>query len=201
MSRGGSRAGQRDRLHPVSARRRGRALLGAAGRRAWEGLTGYVRGVAVSAVVDAALIGLALVLIGVPLVVPLMVLTFRGAFVPLVGALLAGAVAALVALVSGGVLDAALVVVAITAIQQIEGDVLYPAIVGRAIDLHPVAILLALAAGTILAGIVGALLAVPVAAAAWVAVAEVRAVREGAPPATQAGARPAAEPGAPADAD
>lgn len=93
----------------------------AIGRRVWSTTAGYVRGVAVIAVVDALLIGLALLVIGVPLVLPLMVLTFLGAFLPLVGAVLAGAVAALVALVTEGVLAAALVLVAITVIQQLEG--------------------------------------------------------------------------------
>jgi len=169
------------------------------GEKVWSSLSGYMRGVAFIALVDAVLIGIALVLIGVPLVVPLMVLTFLGAFLPLVGAVLAGAVAALVALVTGGVVDAILVVVAITAIQQIEGDLLYPFVVGKAIALHPVAILLALTAGSVLAGIVGALLAVPVAAAVWAAIDHLRGSRaedgEGAsaPPARdeEAGAVPA----------
>jgi len=146
----------------------------AIGARVWAGISGYVRGVAFIALVDAVLIGIALLIIGVPLVVPLMVLTFLGAFLPLVGAILAGAIAALVALVTGGLIDAILVVVVITLIQQLEGDLLYPLIVGRAIELHPVAILLALGAGTVLAGVVGALLAVPVTAALWSAIDELR---------------------------
>lgn len=159
----------------------------AIGEKIWSSTSGYMRGVAFIALVDAVLIGIALVLIGVPLVVPLMVLTFLGAFLPLVGAVLAGAVAALVALVTGGVVDAVLVVVAITAIQQIEGDLLYPFVVGKAISLHPVAILLALTAGTVLAGIVGALLAVPVAAAVWAAVDHLRQRRSDAIPAGATG--------------
>jgi predicted PurR-regulated permease PerM len=151
----------------------------AIGRRAWGVLTGYLRGVAVIAVVDAVLIGIALLLIGVPLVLPLMVLTFFGAFLPLVGAVLAGAVAALVALVTEGVIAAVLVVVAITVIQQVEGDVLYPFVVGRAIELHPVAILLALTAGSVIAGIVGAIVAVPLAAVGWNAAVYLRERREG----------------------
>ena len=153
--------------------RRREALTGA-GERIWGMLTGYVRGVVIIAVIDALAVGLALVLIGVPLVVPLMVLTFFGAFLPLIGAVAAGAVAALVALVSGGPVDALLVVAAVTIIQQLEGDLLYPVIVGRAIDLHPLAILLLLTAGAIVAGIVGALLAVPAGAAAWIAVQAIR---------------------------
>jgi predicted PurR-regulated permease PerM len=161
---------------------RRREDVDAIGRRIWTTLAAYVRGVAVVAVVDALLIGLALVLIGVPLVVPLMVVTFLGAFVPLVGAVLAGAVAALVALVTQGVLAAVLVVVAITVIQQLEGDLLYPVVVGRAIALHPVAFLLALTAGSVLAGVIGALLAVPVAAAVWTAVDYVRGQQGSSPP-------------------
>ena len=128
-----------------------------------------MRGVALIAVVDAVLIGIALAVIGVPLVLPLMVLVFLGAFIPLVGAVVSGAIAALVALISNGVVDAALVVAAVVAIQQIEGDLLYPNVVGRMIRLHPVAILLVLTAGTVVAGILGALLSIPVAAGAWTA--------------------------------
>jgi putative heme transporter len=148
---------------------RHRETMEGAGREAWTAVSGYMRGVALIAVVDAVLIGIALALIGVPLVVPLMVVVFLGAFIPLVGAFTAGAIAALVALISDGVVAAALVTGSIFVIQQVEGDLLYPNIVGRVIRLHPVAILLALTAGTVIAGIVGALLAVPVAAAAWVA--------------------------------
>ena len=146
-----------------------RELVDGAGREVWTATAGYMRGVALIAVVDAVLIGIARALIGVPLVVPLMVLVFFGAFIPLVGAVASGAIAALVALISNGVVDAALVVAAIVAIQQIEGDLLYPNVVGRMIRLHPVAILLVLTAGTVVAGIVGALLSIPVAAAIWTA--------------------------------
>jgi predicted PurR-regulated permease PerM len=165
---------------------RHRDLIDGAGREVWGSATGYMRGVALIAVVDALLIGLALALLGVPLVVPLMVVVFLGAFIPLIGAVLAGAIAALVALISEGPLTAALVVAAITAIQQIEGDLLYPNIVGRVIRLHPVAILLALAVGTVVAGVLGALLSVPLAAAAWTATDYVRRERAtvGEPPAT-----------------
>jgi predicted PurR-regulated permease PerM len=154
--------------------RQRRELVDGAGHEVWTAIAGYMRGVALIAVVDAVLIGIALALIGVPLVVPLMVLVFFGAFIPLVGAVASGAIAALVALISNGVVDAALVVGAIVAIQQIEGDLLYPNVVGRMIRLHPVAILLVLTAGTVVAGIVGALLAIPVAAGAWTAVRFVR---------------------------
>ncbi|HEX8690183.1 MAG TPA: AI-2E family transporter [Solirubrobacterales bacterium] len=156
---------------------RRRELVDGAGREVWQTVAGYMRGVALIAVIDAVLIGIALAIIGVPLVVPLMVVVFLGAFIPLIGAVVAGVIAALVALISEGPLDALLVVGAITAIQQIEGDFLYPNVVGRTISLHPVAILLVLAAGTVIAGIVGALLSVPVAAGIWTAFDYVR--REG----------------------
>jgi predicted PurR-regulated permease PerM len=156
---------------------RQRELIDGAGREVWKSTAGYMRGVALIAVVDAVLIGIALAIIGVPLVVPLMVVVFLGAFIPLIGAMLAGAIAALVALISEGPLAALFVVAAITAIQQIEGDLLYPNIVGRVIRLHPVVILLVLAAGTVVAGLLGALLSVPVAAAIWTAVDYVRRER------------------------
>ena len=92
--------------------------------------------------------------------------------------MVAGAIAALVALISEGPIDALFVIGAIVAIQQIEGDLLYPNVVGRAIRLHPVAILLVLAAGTVIAGIVGALLSVPVAAGVWTAYDYVRRERD-----------------------
>lgn len=152
-----------------------RERMQAFGQDAWSALSGYTRGVAVVALFDAVFIALALTLIGVPLVLPLAVLTFLAAFVPLVGAVVAGAVAALVALVSNGFVAALLVVAAITLVQQLEGNLLYPVVVGRAIELHAVAILLSVTAGGVLLGIVGAALAVPVASVAWAAV---RAWRE-----------------------
>ena len=133
------------------------------------------------AVVDAVLIGLALAIIGVPLVVPLMALTFLGAFVPLVGAFVAGLVAVLVALVSQGVVPALLVTGAIVVIQQLEGDLIYPQVVGRSVNLHPVAVLLAVAAGAVLGGIAGAVLAVPAAAVLWATVVQLREARPEAP--------------------
>jgi predicted PurR-regulated permease PerM len=95
---------------------------------------------------------------------------FVGAFVPLVGATVAGALAALIALVSNGPVTALVVVAVVIAVNQIEGDVLAPVVLGRSVSLHPLAILLALSAGTILAGIIGAVLAVPLAAVLWAAV-------------------------------
>jgi putative heme transporter len=157
---------------------RHRDPIDAAGHRAWDSVSGYARGVAVIAVVDSVLIGLALAIIGVPLVIPLATLVFLGAFVPLVGATVSGAVAALVALITGGVVEASVVVAVIVVIQQLEGDLLYPVIVGRAVSLHGLAILLILTVGSLVAGLVGALLAVPVAAALWTAVKPLAGDRE-----------------------
>jgi putative heme transporter len=134
------------------------------GNRSATAVSGYLRGQATVGAVDAVFIGIGLAILGVPLVVPLAFLTFVAAFLPLVGAVVAGALAALVALVTKGV-TTALIVVAITlAVQQLEGHVLAPLLLGRAVALHPVVIILALAAGSILGGIIGAFLAVPIAA-------------------------------------
>jgi putative heme transporter len=134
------------------------------GRRSGTAVSGYLRGQATVGLVDGVFIGIGLAIVGVPLVVPLAFLTFIAAFLPLVGAFLAGALAALVALVTKG-FTAALIVVGITVlVQQLEGHLLAPLLLGRAVALHPVVIILALAAGGILGGIVGAFLAVPIAA-------------------------------------
>jgi putative heme transporter len=143
--------------------RRSRHDVDEVGRRAYTALAGYVRGIALVGLVDALLIGLALLLIGVPLVVPLMVITFFAAFVPLIGAFVAGLVAVLIALVSGGAVDALLVLAAIVVVQQIEGHLLYPVLMARTVHLHPAVIVVALAAGGVLGGIVGVFLAVPAA--------------------------------------
>jgi putative heme transporter len=156
---------------------RRRQSLNVLGLRLWETLGAYLRGVAFVGLVDAVLIGIALLLIGVPLVIPLAVLTFFGAFLPLIGATVAGIVAVLVALVSGGVVDALLVGVAVLVVQQVEGHVLQPVVLGRAIKLHPTVVLLSLAAGGVLAGIAGAFLAVPVAALATVVGSHIKAER------------------------
>jgi predicted PurR-regulated permease PerM len=148
---------------------RRRADVDELGRRGYATLGAYLRGVVFVATVDATLIGLGLFLLGVPLVLPLMVLIFVGSFVPIVGAFASGIVAALVALVSDGVGTAAIVVGIIVAVQQLEGNILYPVIMGRAVRLHAAVILLAVAAGGVLWGIAGAFIAVPLAAvgATW----------------------------------
>lgn len=116
------------------------------------------------ALVDAVGIGTALVLVGVPLALPLALLTFLAAFVPIVGATVAGAAAVLIAFVSNGVADALLVLVAVVVVQQVEGNLLQPLIMGRTLRLHPVVVLITVTAGILLGGIAGALVAVPVTA-------------------------------------
>ena len=141
-------------------------VLREVGARAWAALSAYVQGVFLVATIDAVLIGAALLIVGVPVAMPLIVLTFVAAFFPIVGAFTAGAAAVLVALVANG-LPAALVILAvIVAVQQLEGNVFYPVVVGRKLQLHPVGILLALTAGGVLAGVAGAFLAMPIAAVA-----------------------------------
>ncbi|MEA2288355.1 MAG: hypothetical protein QOD55_352 [Solirubrobacteraceae bacterium] len=141
-----------------------RARVDEAGRTSWSVLGAYVRGQALVATVDAVFIGVGLAIIGLPLVLPLAVLIFVAAFVPIIGAFTAGAAAVLIALVSQGA-GAALAVLALNlVVQQLEGNVLYPVIMGRTIELHPVATLLAVGAGGVLAGIIGALVAVPLTA-------------------------------------
>jgi predicted PurR-regulated permease PerM len=134
------------------------------GTRSATAVSGYLRGQATVGLVDGVFIGIGLAVLGVPLVVPLAFLTFVAAFLPLVGAVVAGALAALVALVTKGVTTALLVVGLTLLVQQLEGHLLAPLLLGRAVALHPVVIILALAAGAILGGIIGAFLAVPIAA-------------------------------------
>ena len=138
-----------------------------AGSRAVETLGGYVRGTAIVAFVDAFFIGLALVILQVPLALPLAVIVFIGAFIPIVGATLSGVIAALVALVTVDVTAAIWVLVVVIAVNQIEGNFLQPVVLGKTIKLYSLVVLLALTAGTILGGIVGTLLSVPIAAVAW----------------------------------
>lgn len=141
-----------------------RSIVRGMGERAWFSLGGYIRGTAIIALVDAIGIGIGLIVIGVPLVLPLVVITFFGSFIPILGAVTAGALAALVALVTMGLAEALLVVAVVTAVQQTESNILQPVVMGRAVKLHPVVILFALTAGAILGGILGAFLAVPLAA-------------------------------------
>jgi predicted PurR-regulated permease PerM len=147
------------------------------GAKAWQALGGFVRGQTLVALFDALLIGLAHVLVGVPLALPLAVLTFFGAYVPVIGATVTGLLAVLIALVAEGAAAAAAVLAAIVLVQHIEGNVFQPVVVGQAIDVHPRAILLAVAAGGVLGGIIGAMVAAPAVA---VGAAVLRDIRDGA---------------------
>ncbi|NHC13993.1 AI-2E family transporter [Motilibacter deserti] len=138
--------------------------------RVWTMLSGFVRAQAAVGLVDAVFIGLGLVVLGVPLALPLAVLVFFGAFIPIVGAVVTGALAALVALVSDGLVTALIVVGIVLVVQQLEGNVLQPVLVGRSLDLHPAVVILAVTAGGTLRGVVGAFLAVPLVGAVAVAV-------------------------------
>jgi len=137
------------------------------GRTSRSVLGGYVRGTALVAFVDASAIGIGLAILQVPLALPLAVIVFLGAFIPLIGATLAGVLAALVALVANGPLIALIVIIIVIAVNQLEGNFLQPVVMAQSLKLHPLVILFALTAGTILAGIVGAILSVPIAAVAW----------------------------------
>lgn len=135
-----------------------------AGSAAWATLTGYVRGTVIIALVDALAIGIVLTILKVPLAGPLAVLVFFGAFIPIVGALVTGFVAVVVALAAKGLITAAIVLAAIIGVQQLEGHVLQPVVMGRLVRLHPLAVVVAVTAGSLLGGIIGAVVAVPLVA-------------------------------------
>ena len=135
-----------------------------AGEAAWLTLVAYVRATVLVAFIDALGIGFVLAILRVEFWFPLATLVFLGAFVPIVGATLSGVVAVLVALVDEGPWIALGVLIAVITIQQLEGHVLQPLIMGRAVSLHPLAVIVAISAGVVLAGIIGALVAVPVVA-------------------------------------
>ncbi|MFZ4299952.1 AI-2E family transporter [Streptomyces cinereoruber] len=146
-----------------------------AGPRAWRTLTAYVRGTVLVALIDAVFIGIGLYFLDVPMAVPLAVFIFLFAFIPMVGAVFSGALAVVVALVTNGVFTALMVLVVVLAVQQIEGHVLQPFILGRAVRVHPLAVVLAVAAGGLTAGIGGAVVAVPLVAVTNTAVGYLRA--------------------------
>jgi putative heme transporter len=145
------------RIFPENVRERVRD----AGRAGFRSLIGYVRATFLVALVDAVGIGTGLAIMGVPLALPLASLVFLGAFIPLVGAVVAGFFAVVVALIAKGWIYALITLGLIIAVQQLEGHVLQPLVMGRAVSIHPLAVVLAIAGGAVLAGIVGALLAVP----------------------------------------
>jgi putative heme transporter len=145
-------------LLPVQARE----PLDQAGLAAWRSLVSYVRATILVAFIDAVGIGMALALLNVPLVLPLAALVFLTSFIPIIGATLSGAVAVLVALVTNDWVTALLVLAAVILVQQIEGHLLQPLIMGRAVAIHPLAVIVGIASGLVLGGIIGALVAVPI---------------------------------------
>ncbi|MEH1057313.1 AI-2E family transporter [Micromonospora sp. CPCC 206171] len=155
-----------------------RELTAEAGRAGWHTLGAYSRGTMIIAAIDALGIGLSLVLLRVPLALPLALITFLGGFVPIIGATVAGTVAVLVALAAKGPTTALLVLVAVIAVQQIEGNLLEPLIMKRQVQLHPAVILVVVTAGTLIAGVAGAFVSVPIAAVAYRVVDTVQRHRE-----------------------
>lgn len=146
------------KLFPRNARR----AVNGAGRRGWKSLVSYVRVQVFVAAVDAVGIGLSAFFLGVPLALPLGVLVFLGSFIPVVGALLTGAIAVLLALVANGLVNALIMLAMVLVVQQIESNILQPLVMGKAVALHPLAVVIVVVAGSMLYGIVGALFAVPV---------------------------------------
>ncbi|WP_375545406.1 AI-2E family transporter [Corynebacterium sanguinis] len=132
--------------------------------RAWNTLSGFIRAQAIVSLVDAFFIGVGIWLVGVPMAFTLSVITFIAGFIPIVGAVVAGALAVLIALVSLGFTEAIIVLLIVLAVQQLEGNVLSPVLQSKAMDLHPVIVLVSVTIGGGLFGLVGAFLAVPVAA-------------------------------------
>ncbi|WP_420076928.1 AI-2E family transporter [Streptomyces sp. JL3001] len=148
------------KLVPAAAR----PGVAGAGPRAWATLTAYVRGTVVVALIDAVFIGIGIYFLDVPMAVPLAVFIFLFSFIPLVGAVASGALAVVVALVTQGVFTAVMTLAVVLAVQQIEGHILQPFILGRAVRVHPLAVVLSVAAGGMVAGIGGAVVAVPLVA-------------------------------------
>jgi len=155
------------RLFPRGARR----PADGAGRAAWVSLTAFVRATVIVALVDAIGITFFALVLRVPLALPIGVLVFLSSFIPIVGATLSGGVAVLVALVAHGPLIALFMLLAVIFVQQLESHVLQPFLLGRAVRLHPLAVIFAIAAGALAAGIAGALVAVPLLATVNTAVA------------------------------
>ncbi|MBT2676024.1 AI-2E family transporter [Streptomyces sp. ISL-14] len=162
------------KLVPAAAR----PGVAGAGPRAWETLTAYVRGTVLVALIDAVFIGIGIYFLDVPMAVPLAVFIFLFSFIPLVGAVASGALAVVVALVTQGVFTAVMTLAVVLAVQQIEGHVLQPFILGRAVRVHPLAVVLSVAAGGMVAGIGGAVVAVPLVAVSNTIVGYLRAYSE-----------------------
>ncbi len=149
------------RLAPRVARER----VDSSGRVAWISLTQFVRATVIVAATDALGIMIGAAILQVPFVLAIGVLVFLGAFVPMIGAAIAGSVAVLVALVDQGPVTALIMLAVVVGVQQFEGHVLQPFLLGRFVSVHPLGVILAIGAGVLVAGVAGALVAVPLAAA------------------------------------
>ncbi|MEV6115334.1 AI-2E family transporter [Streptomyces sp. NPDC052109] len=162
----------RDQLLPSRAR----PSWDRAGHAAWRAFAGYTRGIIIVAATNAVLVGVALLLLRVPLALPLTLLEFFAAFVPLVGSPVALAVATVVALAGRGPLTAAAVLALIVVIGQLEGHVLHPLVMSWAVRLHPLVVAVSVIAGSIIAGVIGAVVAVPLVSVVWAVLRALRAV-------------------------
>ncbi|HEX8005979.1 MAG TPA: AI-2E family transporter [Trebonia sp.] len=147
----------------LPAERKRRADI--AGRGAWQAVVYYVRGTVAVAAIHAVVMGITLSIMNAPLVAPLAMIMFLAAFVPLIGVLAAGALALLVVLAAKGWIDAVIVLCIMVVMNQLEGHLLQPQVVGKMVRLHPLAVILVLAVGGVVAGIAGAVVAVPITAA------------------------------------
>jgi predicted PurR-regulated permease PerM len=144
-----------------------REMVDTSGRIAWDSISGYTRGIVIVALCDALLVYIGLVILGVPLAPALAAVVFLGAFIPVIGAPVATFFAAIVALAERGFVVALLTVVLTIIVGSFDGDVLQPLVMGKAVNIHPLAIVVLIAAGALTLGIVGALIAVPLGAAAY----------------------------------
>ncbi|WP_199272573.1 AI-2E family transporter [Streptomyces broussonetiae] len=162
----------RDELLPSGAR----PAWDRAGRVAWRAFAGYTRGIIIVAATNAVLVGIALLALRVPLALPLALLEFFAAFVPLVGSPVALGVATIVALAGRGPLTAVAVLVLIVVIGQLEGHVLHPLVMSWAVRLHPLVVAVSVIAGTIIAGVIGAIVAVPLVSVVWAVLRALRTV-------------------------
>ncbi|WP_078906851.1 AI-2E family transporter [Streptomyces sp. NRRL S-378] len=182
------------RLLPVTVRPR----VAGAGPPAWRTLTAYIRGTLIVALIDAVFIGVGIYFLGVPLAIPIAVVIFLASFVPLIGAIASGALAVIVALVTQGVFTALMALLVVLLVQQIEGHILQPFILGRAVRIHPLAVVLAVTTGGLVAGIGGAVVAVPLVAVANTVIVHLRSYAdedEDEEPAVEPGADPGAAQG------
>lgn len=163
--------------HRMGTERQRRASL--AGHAAWQSVVYYMRGTVTVAAIHATVMGITLTAMSVPLAAPLALLMFLAAFIPLVGMLVAGGLAILVTLATKGLIDALVVLCVLVVMNQLEGHLLQPLVVGKMVRLHPLAVILVLAVGTVVAGIAGGVVAVPITAAITSAT---RALQDEGPP-------------------